>query len=126
METDLIAILIVLGIAILASPVTAQSASLPDTADGSFARANTAPAARDSQWWPKCVWHIRRNSARDIQAQGRYSDAAPLYRRSLAIHEKALGPDHSDVTLSLDHLAGLDYRQGRHTDALPPVRTGHP
>jgi hypothetical protein len=48
METDLIAILIVLGIAILASPVTAQSASHLDTADGSFARANTAPTVRDS------------------------------------------------------------------------------
>ena len=24
--------------------------------------------------------------------QGRYADAEPLYKRSLAIHEKALGP----------------------------------
>ena len=31
------------------------------------------------------------------QAQGRYADAEPLYKRSLAIREKALGPDHPDV-----------------------------
>ena len=30
-----------------------------------------------------------------------------LYKRSLAIREKALGPDHPDVALSLNNLAGL-------------------
>jgi hypothetical protein len=39
METDLIAILIAVGIAALASPVTAQSASYPRNAHGSVARA---------------------------------------------------------------------------------------
>ena len=29
--------------------------------------------------------------------QGRYAEAEPLYKRSLAIREKALGPDHPDV-----------------------------
>jgi tetratricopeptide (TPR) repeat protein len=28
---------------------------------------------------------------------GRYSEAEPLYKRSLAIREKALGPDHPDA-----------------------------
>jgi hypothetical protein len=28
------------------------------------------------------------------RAQGRYADAEPLYKRALAIFEKALGPDH--------------------------------
>ena len=38
--------------------------------------------------------------------QGRYADAEPLYKRSLAIREKALGPDHPDVATSLNNLAG--------------------
>ena len=29
--------------------------------------------------------------------KARYADAEPLYKRSLAINEKALGPDHPDV-----------------------------
>jgi hypothetical protein len=49
METNLIAILITLAIAALASPVTAQSASDPHKTDGSIARANTAPVAEASQ-----------------------------------------------------------------------------
>ena len=40
-------------------------------------------------------------------AQGRYAEAEPLYKRSLAIQEKALGPDHPDVGTSLNNLAGL-------------------
>ena len=28
---------------------------------------------------------------------GRYAEAEPLYRRSLEIREKQLGPDHPDV-----------------------------
>jgi tetratricopeptide (TPR) repeat protein len=42
--------------------------------------------------------------------QGRYAQAEPLYKRSLAIKEKALGPHHPDVALSLNNLAGL-YRK---------------
>ena len=39
--------------------------------------------------------------------QGRYADAEPLYKRSLAIREKSLGPDHPDVATSLNNLAVL-------------------
>ena len=39
--------------------------------------------------------------------QGRYADAEPLYKRALAIREKALGPDHPDVATSLNNLAEL-------------------
>ena len=37
--------------------------------------------------------------------QGRLADALPLYQRALAIDEKALGPDHSDVAMTLNNLA---------------------
>jgi tetratricopeptide (TPR) repeat protein len=53
------------------------------------------------------------------RAQGRYGEAEPLYKRSLAIREKALGPKHPDVALSLNQLAGLYYFQGRYEDAEP-------
>jgi len=52
METNLIAILITLAIAALASPVTAQSAPDPHKTDGSIARAHTAPVAAASQIRP--------------------------------------------------------------------------
>jgi hypothetical protein len=41
------------------------------------------------------------------RVQGRYGEAEPLYRRSLAVTEKALGPDHPDVGASLNNLAWL-------------------
>jgi tetratricopeptide (TPR) repeat protein len=53
------------------------------------------------------------------QAQGRYTDAEPLYRRALAISEKALGPDHPAVATSLDHLGLLYDHQGQYPDAEP-------
>ncbi|MEN9215954.1 MAG: tetratricopeptide repeat protein, partial [Gloeomargarita sp. HHBFW_bins_162] len=51
--------------------------------------------------------------------QGRYSEAIPLAQRSLAILEKALGPDHPDVATSLNNLAGLYESQGNYAQALP-------
>lgn len=39
--------------------------------------------------------------------QGKYDEAGPLYERSLAIREKAVGPDHPDVATALSNRAGL-------------------
>ena len=39
--------------------------------------------------------------------QGKLDEAEPLYTRSLAILEKALGPDHPDVAQSLNNNAEL-------------------
>lgn len=39
--------------------------------------------------------------------QGRYSEAEPLYRRSLDIRERSLGPEHPDVAQSLNDQAEL-------------------
>ncbi|MCH7540299.1 MAG: tetratricopeptide repeat protein, partial [Proteobacteria bacterium] len=41
----------------------------------------------------------------------------PLYKRSLAIWEKALGPDHPDVATSLENYAALLRKTGRGTEA---------
>jgi tetratricopeptide (TPR) repeat protein len=51
--------------------------------------------------------------------QGRYADAEPLFKRSLAIQEKSLGPDHPFVATSLKNLAFLYQNQGRYSDAEP-------
>jgi tetratricopeptide (TPR) repeat protein len=51
--------------------------------------------------------------------QSRYAEAEPLYQRSLAIQEKALGRDHPDVANSLYGLAVLYRNQGRYADAEP-------
>jgi tetratricopeptide (TPR) repeat protein len=51
------------------------------------------------------------------RAQGSYADAEPLYQRSLAIREKVLGPDHTDVAQSLSNLADLYKSQSRFDDA---------
>jgi tetratricopeptide (TPR) repeat protein len=55
----------------------------------------------------------------ELSKQGRYFEAIPLAQRALAIREKALGPDHIDVALSLYSLAGLYRVQGRYADAEP-------
>lgn len=44
-----------------------------------------------------------------VTCQGKYKEAVPLFKRSLAIHEKVYkdGPDHPDVAVSLNNLAAL-------------------
>ena len=50
---------------------------------------------------------------------GKYAEATEIAKRSLAITEKALGPDHADVGTSLNNLAELYRVQGRYADAEP-------
>ena len=45
------------------------------------------------------------NLASLYQAQGNYAEAEPLYKRSRAIREKSLGPEHPDVAMSLENYA---------------------
>jgi tetratricopeptide (TPR) repeat protein len=53
------------------------------------------------------------------RSQGRYSEAEPLYKRSLSISEQQLGADHPDVATSLNNLASFYYFQGRYSKAEP-------
>jgi tetratricopeptide (TPR) repeat protein len=63
------------------------------------------------------------NSLNDLAVvhkdQGRFADAEPLFKRSLAIREKALGPNHPDVAASLRNLGILYYEHDRYADAEP-------
>ena len=59
------------------------------------------------------------NLANRYWALGRYADAEPLYKSSLAICERALGPEHPDVAASVTDLAMLYHIEGRYADAEP-------
>ena len=59
------------------------------------------------------------NLAGLYESQGKYGKAEPLYQRSLAIREKALGPDHPDTAQSLNNLANLVSEQGKYGQAEP-------
>ena len=53
------------------------------------------------------------------QRQGKYEEAEPLYKRSLAITEKALGKKHSAIANTLSNLALLYRQQGKYEKAEP-------
>ncbi len=52
------------------------------------------------------------------QAQGRYAEAEPLYKRSLAIRENTLGAEHPDVAESLENYSALLRETGRGSEAV--------
>lgn len=57
------------------------------------------------------------NMAEAYRKQGKYTVAEPLYRRSLAIWEVALGTDHRSVAIGLNNLALLYTAQGKYAEA---------
>ncbi len=59
------------------------------------------------------------NLATLYESLGRHGKAEPLYKRSLAIAEKALGPEPPDLAAILNNLAGLYQAQGRIGEAEP-------
>jgi tetratricopeptide (TPR) repeat protein len=48
-----------------------------------------------------------------------FAEAEPLFQRSLAVREKALGPEHPNVAQSLNNLAELYRSQGKYAEADP-------
>ncbi|MEM6838608.1 MAG: tetratricopeptide repeat protein [Cyanobacteria bacterium P01_C01_bin.120] len=54
-----------------------------------------------------------------LDRQGRYGEAEPLFQQALAIHREQLGEDHPDVATSLNNLAELYRVQGRYGEAEP-------
>ncbi len=57
------------------------------------------------------------NLAELFQSQRRYADAEPLHVRSVAIIEKALGPDHPTVALTIGTLGSFLKSEGRLDEA---------
>lgn len=62
---------------------------------------------------------IMNNLGLSLMLAGSYDNTEPLFKRALAINEKALGPNHPDVATSLNNLAGLYKSQGKYTEAEP-------
>ena len=54
---------------------------------------------------------------RVFAAQGKYDEAEPLYKESLAIRKKVFGDEHPDVAGSLNNLAVLLYHQQKYNEA---------
>ncbi len=57
------------------------------------------------------------NLAALYQAQDRYAEAELFYSWSLAIYEKALGPEHPSVATALENYAALRRETGRSDEA---------
>ncbi len=57
--------------------------------------------------------------AETYRAQGRYAEAEPLYKRSIAIRERTNGPERSSLVGTLNGLADLYRAQGRYAEAEP-------
>jgi tetratricopeptide (TPR) repeat protein len=57
------------------------------------------------------------NLAELYRLEGLFVDAEPLYKRSLAIREKALGPEHPQVATSLENYAMLLRKTNREVEA---------
>ncbi len=56
-------------------------------------------------------------------AQGHYAEAEPVYKRSLAIRQRALGPEHPHVATSLENYAALLRGTARADEARHPSET---
>jgi tetratricopeptide (TPR) repeat protein len=59
------------------------------------------------------------NLARIHRARGDYAHAEQLYKRSLAVDEKAFGPDHEEIANSLNNLAQTYRAQRKFSFAQP-------
>ena len=60
--------------------------------------------------------------ASNLNAQGRYAEAEPLYRKGLEISERVLGPDHPSTAASYNNVAYNLNAQGRYAEAEPYLR----
>jgi tetratricopeptide (TPR) repeat protein len=55
----------------------------------------------------------------ELTQAGKFSDAISLAQQLLTTREKAFGPNHPNVAVAVDILAGVYTNQGRYTDAEP-------
>lgn len=66
------------------------------------------------------------NLAQIYADQGHDDRAEPIYRRAIALMEKATGLDSFEIAPVLNNLAALDQRQGRFADAEPCIAARSP
>jgi tetratricopeptide (TPR) repeat protein len=58
----------------------------------------------------------------ELHTSGKFGEAASIAERVVKLAEHRYGPDHPQVAQSLEKLASLYYRQGRHIEAEPLFR----
>jgi tetratricopeptide (TPR) repeat protein len=68
-------------------------------------------------YYPFIIAMSLHNRALLYYAQGNYAAAEPLYKRSLAIFEKAGSPDHPQVATTLENMAELYRSMGKEDEA---------
>ena len=83
------------------------------------ARPGGGPGCRGARPTVAITAYVLDRAATYLQTRGAYAEAEPLFKRALAIGEKALGPDHPDVATSLNNLAVLYRATGRYAEAEP-------
>lgn len=66
--------------------------------------------------------HSLNNLADLLYSQGTYSDAAPLYQRSLSTLEQSVGAESPSVATVLNNLAVVHMRQGQYRQAEPLIK----
>jgi tetratricopeptide (TPR) repeat protein/transcriptional regulator with XRE-family HTH domain len=68
---------------------------------------------------PEIANGVVNRTASYLRERGRYAEAQALSERALAVGERALGPDHVGIALSLNNLGNAHWDQGRYAQALP-------
>jgi Tetratricopeptide repeat len=56
------------------------------------------------------------------EREDRHTDAEPLFRRALAIYQKAAGPENPAVATILNNVGQVVKSEGRCAEAEPPIR----
>ncbi|MCH6545313.1 MAG: tetratricopeptide repeat protein, partial [Deltaproteobacteria bacterium] len=80
---------------------------------------------RDTKQFEPEEFRLRTNlndQAISYYRDGKYAEAEPLFKRSIAIREKVLGQFHPELAQSLNNLAGLYQAQGKYAEAEPLLR----
>ncbi|REJ85514.1 MAG: hypothetical protein DWQ36_03060 [Acidobacteria bacterium] len=70
----------------------------------------------------KRVAELHQGLGRVAVAQGRYEEGERLFRSSLDLRRGELGPDHVDVSVSLNNLAVLEMERGNYQSAAEHLR----
>ncbi len=68
-------------------------------------------------WAQQYTWNQLNQEAVRLCREGKYAEAIKIVEKSLEMAENTFGPDHSNVTVSLNYLAELYRWQGRNSEA---------
>ena len=66
------------------------------------------------------------NVAFNLNGQGKYAEAGPLFQKALDIHRKVLGEDHPDTATSYNNVAFNLNAQGKYADSAGVPGSGGP